>query len=146
MGRKKHGIAKGVLNGFGGHVEKVDKTVKDSEIREFLEETGATLIDPHLSGIIHFHYKNANKNACAYIYLCDKWQGEPKESAEMEVDWFDLNSIPVNEMWPDDKLWFPTFLERQNILVRSYRNKPGDFPYKTLIEVGKEIFEGIHEK
>jgi 8-oxo-dGTP pyrophosphatase MutT (NUDIX family) len=145
LGRKKYGIAKGILNGFGGKVEKSDKTIKISVIREFHEETGITLFDPTLFGIIYFNYTNADKNACAYVYLCSKWQGKPNESEEMEVSWFDLNNIPINDMWQDDKIWLPTFLEKKNILVRSYRDKPGDFPYKTVVEVGKKIFEGMHK-
>lgn len=146
LGRKKYGVAKGVLNGFGGKVEKTDKSIKEAAIREIFEETSVTIVDPNLSGIIHFHYKDPNNNAYVYIYLCEKWNGEPKESKEMEQSWFDIDGIPINEMWPDDKIWFPTFLEKGNISVRSFRNKPGEFPYKTLIEIGKEIFEGMHKQ
>lgn len=110
----------------------------------FFEETSITIVDPNLSGIIHFHYKNHNKNAHAYIYLCEKWKGEPKESKEMELRWFDINSVPINEMWSDDKIWFPILLETRNILVKSFRNKPEDFPNKTIVEVGKKMFEGMH--
>lgn len=145
LGRKKYGFAKGILNGFGGKVEELDKSIRDAAVREFAEETGITLINPTLSGVIYLRFRNPSKNSCAYLYISEVWSGSPKESEEMEVSWFDLDNIPINEMWPDDKIWFPTFLEKRNILVKSYRNKPGDFPYKTVIEVGKPIFEGMHK-
>jgi len=145
LGKKKYGIAKGILNGFGGKVEKTDKTIKDAAIREFLEETGLTIIDPVLSGVINFRYSDIAKNVCCYIYLGDRWRGELSESEEMEVGWFDLNSIPMNDMWPDDKLWFPTLLEKRNIVVNSYRIKPGDFPYKTIIKSRKTLEEAAEE-
>ncbi len=113
LGRKKYGVAKGILNGFGGKVEEADKSIKDAVIREFFEETSVTLIKPTLSGIIHFHYQDVSKNACAYIYLCEKWEGEPKESKEMEVVWFDLDNIPINEMGRMTKFGFPHFWKRK---------------------------------
>lgn len=143
LGRKKYGIAKGILNGFGGHVEKSDSSIKDSIIREFFEETSLKLIKPILSGIMHYKYDDL-ENGCTNIYLCNKWKGQLKESEEMEVEWFDLNAIPFDQMWPDDKLWLPAFLDKKNIVVSSYRNKPGDFPHKTVLEFNKEIYEGIH--
>jgi len=145
LGKKKYGSAKGIINGFGGKVETTDKSIEDAVIREFFEETSVTIIKPNLSGIIHFHYKDNNRNSCAYIYLCSKWEGEPKESEEMEVGWFDLSSLPIENMWPDDKLWLSTLLEKRNLVVTSYRNNPGDFPHKTVIEVGKDVFEGMHK-
>lgn len=146
LGRKKYGITKGILNGFGGHVEEFDKSIKDAAIREFFEETSIKIANPVLSGALFFHYDDKTKDACGYIYLCENWRGKPKESEEMEVEWFNLNNIPVNRMWPDDKLWFPVFLEKQNLVVHSHRNKPGDFPYKVVMEFDQKIFEGMHNK
>ena len=145
LGRKKYGLAKGILNGFGGKVEKTDKTIKDAATREFLEETGLTVINPILSGIIYFRYADVTNDVRCYIYIGDRWRGKVSESSEMEVDWFDLKNVPLGEMWPDDKLWFPLLLEKKNILVNSYRTKPGDFPYKTTIELRKTFEEAAEE-
>jgi hypothetical protein len=32
---------------------------------------------------------------------------------EMRPQWFVTTNIPFDEMWPDDKYWFPMFLEGQ---------------------------------
>ena len=29
----------------------------------------------------------------------------------MRPQWFQLESIPFDKMWPDDKFWFPIFLK-----------------------------------
>lgn len=31
----------------------------------------------------------------------------------MKPKWFHINEIPFNEMWPDDKYWFPLFLKNK---------------------------------
>jgi 8-oxo-dGTP diphosphatase/2-hydroxy-dATP diphosphatase len=31
----------------------------------------------------------------------------------MRPQWFVMTNIPFDEMWPDDKYWFPMFLEGQ---------------------------------
>ena len=31
----------------------------------------------------------------------------------MRPQWFEMTNIPFDEMWPDDKYWFPMFLEGQ---------------------------------
>lgn len=33
------------------------------------------------------------------------------ESEEMKSQWFHIDEIPLDQMWPDDKHWLPLFLE-----------------------------------
>jgi len=42
-----------------------------------------------------------------HVYFAEKWDGEPKESEEMNPKWFLLKEIPFQEMWPDDIFWLP---------------------------------------
>ena len=30
--------------------------------------------------------------------------------AEMKPQWFELGNVPFDQMWPDDRLWFPYLL------------------------------------
>ena len=110
LGRKKYGEAKDKVNGFGGKVEESDTTITDALIREFYEETSAKVIDPELRSIINFHNidtsTNTNELWRAYVYIATKWDGEPKESNEMTVEWIDKNQVPFDQMWENDRLWF----------------------------------------
>ena len=36
----------------------------------------------------------------------------------MRPKWFNMDEIPFNEMWPDDKLWFPLMLS--NNMFKGY--------------------------
>lgn len=31
--------------------------------------------------------------------------------AEMKPQWFEVDRVPFDEMWPDDSLWFPLMLK-----------------------------------
>lgn len=114
LGRKKYGIAKGVLNGFGGKVEK-GETVKNSIIREFNEETGLTISKPDLIGLLLF--KRPSQTVYAYVYTVKCWVGNVQEGDEMAIEWHDIENIPVNEMWPEDKRWFNFVFEKSGFVV-----------------------------
>ena len=50
-----------------------------------------------------------------HLYVASEWQGEPTESDEMKPEWFDIQSIPYDKMFPDDKYWLPLILEGRKI-------------------------------
>ena len=49
-----------------------------------------------------------------------KYSGEATETEEMRPKWFDLDNIPYEEMWPDDKCWMPIFLRGEKFKGRIY--------------------------
>jgi len=49
------------------------------------------------------------------------WEGEVKEECgPMKPRWFNVNEIPYNEMWEDDKYWLPLVLNGQKIKAKFY--------------------------
>jgi 8-oxo-dGTP diphosphatase/2-hydroxy-dATP diphosphatase len=44
------------------------------------------------------------------VYFSESWTGEPAESDEMKPEWFALDQIPFEAMWPDDPFWLPRVL------------------------------------
>ena len=36
--------------------------------------------------------------------------GTPTESDEMRPQWFDVNALPFDQMWLDDRHWYPRLL------------------------------------
>ena len=47
--------------------------------------------------------------------MVTEWEGTPAESEEMQPKWFSIDSIPYNQMLPDDKYWLPLILEGKKI-------------------------------
>jgi len=48
-----------------------------------------------------------------HVFLVSDFEGEPLESEEMKPQWFKIDEIPFNQMWPDDKYWLPLFLRKK---------------------------------
>ena len=44
------------------------------------------------------------------IFKAVEFDGQPIETEEMKPQWFHVNNIPYDKMWPDDKYWLPLFL------------------------------------
>lgn len=150
LGRKKGGPAKGILNGFGGKVEFNDKSITDSVKREFKEETGLDLLSVVLNSVIFIH-KAGNETqpeqtSFIYVYLTSAWSGEPTESKEMTVEWYDKLNVPLNEMWSGDKHWFHTAVSERKSLVHLYFPANSDEPAKVAINFVEELHEDVHKE
>lgn len=111
LGMKKRGFGKGKWNGFGGKVE-VDKgeTIEEAMIREYLEECRVEIKRYEKVGVIDFIFKDNPEILRVHIFKVLEYSGEPSETEEMKPQWFNLDEIPYDEMWQDDKIWMPMFL------------------------------------
>ena len=116
LAMKKRGFGEGKYNGVGGKIEK-GETPEQAMIRETEEEISVTPTKYEKVGTIEFDefYKGNKEKVVFYLYLADEWKGEPSESEEMKPEWFDINSIPYDKMFPDDKYWLPHVLEGKKI-------------------------------
>jgi 8-oxo-dGTP pyrophosphatase MutT (NUDIX family) len=108
---KKRGFGEGLWNGVGGKVEQ-GETVRVAAIRECREEIGVTVTDPKLVGRLKF-YEKSDPDFChdTSVYIATQWQNEPQETEEMRPQWFDIQAIPYEQMWPDDRFWLPLLLK-----------------------------------
>lgn len=109
LGLKKRGFGQGRWNGFGGKLNS-DETVMQAAARELQEEVGLSCGKLTLVGRLEF-YQPKPPHFLVYIFHGEEVTGEPQESEEMKPKWFDLDSIPLEQMWPDDKHWLPLFLD-----------------------------------
>ena len=116
LAMKKRGFGEGKYNGVGGKIEN-GETPEEAMIRETQEEIAVTPIEYEKVGIIEFDefYKGQKEKVMFHLYIVSKWQGEPTESDEMKPEWFDIQSIPYDKMFPDDKYWLPLILEGRKI-------------------------------
>lgn len=109
LGMKKRGFGAGRWNGFGGKVSE-GESVENAARRELQEEAGISVKDLDKVGLIEFEFKGNPEILEVHIFRTEQFQGEPSESEEMRPQWFHIDDIPFDAMWPDDKHWFPLFL------------------------------------
>ncbi len=110
LGMKKRGFGAGRWNGFDGKVTE-GETVEEAARRELMEESGLIADDLQKVGIIEFEFQGNPEILEVHIFRSEHVSGEPTESDEMRPEWYDVSEIPFDEMWPDDRHWFPLFLD-----------------------------------
>lgn len=106
---KKRGFGAGRWNGFGGKVSP-EETIEEAAKRETQEEAGIAVENMNKVGIIEFEFQKSGEIVEVHIFRSEKFSGDPTESEEMKPQWFHVDEIPFQEMWPDDIFWMPLFL------------------------------------
>lgn len=106
---KAFGVGK--YNGFGGKLE-AGETIYEAAVRELQEEAGVVAKSMSKVAILNFM---DSYGMTVHTYLCDKWEGEPIETAEMAPKWFKFDKIPYDKMWDDDTLWLDRVLRGEKL-------------------------------
>ncbi|MFA7689080.1 MAG: 8-oxo-dGTP diphosphatase [Bacilli bacterium] len=116
LAMKKKGFGEGKYNGVGGKIEP-NETPEEGMIRESKEEIFITPTEYYKVGTIEFMecYKGEKLNLTFHLFIATNWDGTPTESDEVKPKWFDIDKIPYNKMFPDDKYWLPYVLEGKKI-------------------------------
>ncbi|MCX4248398.1 MAG: 8-oxo-dGTP diphosphatase [Bacilli bacterium] len=116
LAMKKRGFGEGKYNGVGGKLEE-NETKEEAMIRETKEEINVTPTEYEYMGMVKFDefYKGKPQRLIFHLYVVTKWDGEIEETEEMAPHWFDIDNIPYDDMFPDDKYWLPLILENKKI-------------------------------
>jgi len=112
LGMKKRGFGAGRWNGFGGKVQP-DESIEDAARHETSEEAGIHVADLEERGIITFTFEENDDVLEVHIFRSTQFMGQPLETEEMKPQWFAVDAIPFDQMWKDDPLWFPLFLDNK---------------------------------
>lgn len=110
LGMKKRGFGMGRWNGFGGKVEE-GESIEDGAKREMQEECGVEIQKMEKVGIHEFEFHDKRGDILeVHVFRVDTFSGEPIETEEMRPQWFTIDAVPYDAMWPDDIHWIPVFL------------------------------------
>ena len=132
LGMKKRGMGIGMWNGFGGKVEE-GETIEQAIYRELEEESGIKTGTISKYGVIDFSFRDDPKELEVHIYKIQDFTCTPFESDEMRPEWFLIEEIPFENMWPDDIHWLPLLLEDKMFRGRFVMDKPSDENYTSQI-------------
>jgi 8-oxo-dGTP diphosphatase len=109
--RKKQGLGAGKINGPGGRLNP-DEAPAYGAARELHEELGVTAIDSVKFGEHRFQFVDGY-SLHVHVYLATGLRGTPVETDEAAPIWYNINDIPYEEMWEDDRIWLPLLLARK---------------------------------
>lgn len=106
--RKKRGLGAGKINAPGGRIDDGESPL-ECAIREVQEELGVTPIGIRQSGELRFQFVDG-LSIHGYVFKADDCEGEPYETDEATPLWTQVDAIPFEEMWADDRVWLPLML------------------------------------
>ncbi len=106
--RKKRGLGAGKISGPGGRLEP-GETAAEAAVRELDEELRIQTADPTLCGE-HFFQFTDGYGLHVTVFKADNYSGTPTETDEAAPLWFGTSALPYDEMWEDDRHWFPHML------------------------------------
>ncbi len=109
--RKKRGIGAGKVNGPGGKFEP-GEDARQCVLREVREELCVDVTDPREIGVLNFSFRcRTTPEIRCHVFTANAFDGTPCETDEAEPFWSDVNAIPYDRMWEDDRLWLPLLLD-----------------------------------
>jgi mutator protein MutT len=110
LGMKKRGFGAGKYNGFGGKLNPGELLINCAK-RELHEESGIKAEEIEELGRLVFKFQDKPDILDVHVFKVRRFSGEPVETEKMFPRWFNVNEIPFDKTWPDDKYWFPLFLK-----------------------------------
>ncbi|KAH7101022.1 NUDIX hydrolase domain-like protein [Auriculariales sp. MPI-PUGE-AT-0066] len=116
LGWKKRGFGMDLYNGFGGKKDP-GESINDAALRELQEECGIRASLKH-AGILLFIVGETLVFE-VHIYAATSWEDEPRETDEMRPEWFSIDEIPYDKMWPDDPFWLPLLYQDRPFIGRA---------------------------
>lgn len=126
---KKRGFGQGKWNGPGGKIEP-GEILEESVKREVKEETGITVKNLKKRGELEFVFKGKEEwNNHCHVFVCDEFEGEPRDRGEGKLQWFKPEELPFDKMWADDRHWLPSVLEGKYVKKRFYFDQTGNLLY-----------------
>ena len=103
--KKKNDVNHDKWIGIGGKFEGVESP-EECLLREAKEETGLTLTDYRLRGIVTFISSEQWDAEYMFLYTATGWTGEMQECSEGTLEWVPKKDIEKLNLWEGDKLFF----------------------------------------
>ena len=102
--KKKNDINHDKWIGVGGGFEH-GESPEECALRETLEETGLTLTDYRLRGIVTFDCEG-QETLYMYLFTASAWTGELSECSEGDLEWVPKEKVYDLPIWEGDKIFF----------------------------------------
>lgn len=104
---KKDGdVHKGKWNGLGGKFD-AGESPEECVIREIREESGLTLLDPRLRGVLTFPAFKNGEDWLVFVYTATRFEGGLIPCAEGDLEWVEDSRLMGLPLWEGDLIFLP---------------------------------------
>ncbi len=121
--KKKNDIHAGKWNGLGGKFI-AGETPEECVIREVTEESGLSIKNPRLRGIMTFPNFSCGEDWYVFIFTASEFDGQMSDSSEGQLEWIDDDRLLSLDLWEGDKI-FLKWLQQDRFFSAKfiYKNK-----------------------
>lgn len=123
--KREGDIHGGKWNGLGGKIH-LGETPEECVIREVKEESGLTIKNPSLRGIITFPAFKDEEDWYVYVFLAHEFSGALMYSSEGELEWIGDEKVSQLPLWEGDPI-FLKWLEEGRFFSAKFVYKEGRF-------------------
>lgn len=103
--KKVNDIHEGKWNGLGGKLE-AGETPEECVVREVLEESGLSIRDPRLHGLLMFPGFKGN-DWYVFVFTAAEFSGELIDSPEGRLEWIPDEELARLNLWESDHIFMP---------------------------------------
>ena len=103
--KKANDVHEGKWNGLGGKFE-AGETPEECVIREILEESGLSIQNPKLCGLLIFPNFKGN-DWYVFVFTAHEFSGELIDSPEGRLEWIPNEKILSLNLWESDPIFMP---------------------------------------
>jgi 8-oxo-dGTP diphosphatase len=107
--RKANDIHVGKWNGLGGKFE-VGETPEECVIREVYEESGLSICNPKLCGLLIFPKFKGN-DWYVFVFTANEFSGDLIDSPEGKLEWIADEKVMDLNLWESDHIFMPWIRE-----------------------------------
>ena len=104
--KKQQDMHAGKWNGLGGKLLP-GETPEQCAIREVQEESGLTMTNPLLRGILTFPAFSKDEDWYCFLFVGRQFSGELIDSNEGVLAWIDDDKVLKLNLWPGDRIFMP---------------------------------------
>lgn len=121
--KKPGDVHKGKWNGLGGKLDP-GESPDECVIREIREESGLTLLDPKLRGVLTFPAFKPGEDWLVFVYTSTRFEGELGVCAEGDLEWVSGERLATLPLWEGDRIFLP-WLEQERFFSGKFVYREG---------------------
>ena len=134
--KKKNDINHDKWIGVGGGFEH-GESPEECALRETFEETGLTLTDYRLRGIVTFDCEG-QETLYMYLFTASAWTGELSECSEGDLEWVPKEKVYSLPIWEGDKIFFRLLEQERPFFSLKLSYDRGDVLRRAVLD-GEEL-------